>query len=171
MANSLKYASVIFGLLLMTGCVSPPAPLSTNSPPVEDRDVYDDDVRALPSDRELSTKPLRSQQRVSPVVQRLLVSANTQINIGNADAAANALERALRIEPRNALLWSRLAAINFNQKKWQQAIQFASKSNTLASKDQALRQENWLMIGDAYDALGDHEKAAKARNKSQSSFY
>ncbi|MEJ2154345.1 MAG: tetratricopeptide repeat protein [Desulfobacteraceae bacterium] len=47
------------------------------------------------------------------------------------EARAN-LERAVRIEPRNPLLWQELARVQLEQGQYRQAENMAAKSNTLA---------------------------------------
>jgi tetratricopeptide (TPR) repeat protein len=137
---------------------------------VEDRSVdgkvvVDGQVSPYPDQSSIHAEVLPSQGQVSPVVQGLLVSAEQQRSDGNPSAAANSLERALRIEPRNALLWSRLADIRFDQSNWQQAIQLAAKSNTLAGNDQQLRRRNWYLMTNSYSALDNPAQAQKYRDK------
>jgi len=168
--NNANRVLFFLGLLsILAGCAtSPPPQRQTNLPTVEERVVVDGEVLPLPEERDISAQPLPEVQAVSPVVQRLLSSANTQAKNGNTDAAANSLERALRIEPRNALLWSKLASVRFSQQDWQQAIQLAAKSNTLSGNNQGLRRQNWNLMGNAYEALGDAAAAERYRSKLRS---
>lgn len=139
--------------------------LETQEPArVEDRVVVDGEVIPLPEESTLQSERLPTRQ-VSPVVRRLIASAETQKSQGNNDAAANSLERALRIEPRNALLWSRLAEVRYAQQNWQQSIQLAAKSNTLVEYDEELQRRNWFLMATAYDKLGDAERAQRYRDK------
>lgn len=132
---------------------------------VEGRVVVDGQVLPMPNQASIQVEELPSQIRVSPVVQGLLASAAQQRSDGKPSAAANYLERALRIEPRNAILWSRLADIRFAQSNWQQAIQLAAKSNTLAATDQQLRRRNWYLMVNSYSALDNSAQAQKYRDK------
>jgi hypothetical protein len=93
----------------------------------------------------------------------LVASAERQIASGQHEQAAASLERALRIEPRNARLWNRLAAVRFEQGQWSAAVQFASKSNQLAGPDGALRAANYRLMADSYERLGQWQKAGEAR--------
>lgn len=130
---------------------------------VEDRAVVNGTVLPLPDEPKIAVEPLASGPAMSPVAKKLLISSETQSSIGDWDSAANSLERALRLEPRNALLWSRLAGIRYQQKDWQQAIQLAAKSNTLVNNNTDLRRQNWNMMASAYDAQGDQSSAQKYR--------
>lgn len=99
-----------------------------------------------------------------PVVLALLRESDQAITSGQYQNASQALERALRIEPQNALLWHRLAKLRVQQQQFHQAIQLASKSNTL-STDKQMRVANWLLIADAHERLGQVEKARAARDR------
>ena len=80
-------------------------------------------------------------------------------------AAAATLERALRIEPDNPLVWNRLAKVRLEQGRPEQAEATAMKSNALAADRPALWPENWGIIADARSRQGDDAGAAEARVK------
>jgi len=101
----------------------------------------------------------------SPAVVALLDSADRQAGSGNLDSAAAALERALRIEPRNAQLWQRLADIRLRQKQPDQAESLALKSNTLAVGDNATQAGNWRIIAKARRLHGDDDGASQAESR------
>lgn len=163
---TIRFALLGVCLLILGACATQPEVIPSQKPAtVEDRVVIDGDVLPLPDEPSISAEPLPPSQSVSPVVKRLLASADQQTQVGNAEGAANSLERALRIEPRNAVLWNRLADVRFTQGNWQQAIQLAAKSNTLAANDQGLRRQNWYLMASAYDQLGDEQAAQKYRDK------
>ena len=100
----------------------------------------------------------------TPVVTALITDAEASRQQKQYDQAAVQLERALRIEPRNAGLWHELARVYFDQGSFDQAIQFATKSNTL-TKDPELRAKNWRLMAQAYTQQGDRDSAHKARQK------
>jgi len=99
----------------------------------------------------------------NPAVLALLESAQSQQQAGNYEQAAAALERALRLEPRNAMLWHRLAQVRLSQGQWRNAIDFAAKSNSLAGGERKLQASNWLVIAQAKERQGDREGAQAAR--------
>jgi len=68
---------------------------------------------------------------------------------GDLTASAASLERALRIEPNNAGLWSRLAEVRLRQGDTAQAEQLALKANGLAGADVALRSRNDQIVAQA----------------------
>ena len=68
------------------------------------------------------------------VIASLINDAEQLSNEGKTEQAVATIERALRIEPRNALLWHQLAVVRMQQQQWQQAIAMARKSNALAGQ-------------------------------------
>ena len=110
-----------------------------------------------------ATPPLVSAAQGNPAVLALLDSAQNQQQAGNYEQAAAALERALRLEPRNAMLWHRLAQVRLSQGQWRNAIEFAAKSNSLAGGERNLQASNWLVIAQAKERQGDREGAQAAR--------
>ena len=106
-------------------------------------------------------EPLPARSDNTAVVA-LLETARQDTAAGRLESAAATLERALRIEPRNASLWNQLARVRLQQGQPGQTIQLATKSNTLASDDNRLRAENWRLIGEARASRGDHAGAEAA---------
>lgn len=92
----------------------------------------------------------------------LLQSARADSAAGRLTNAAATLERALRIEPRNPRLWQELARVRFKQGEYAQAENVASRSNSFAGSDNALRAENWRLIAQAREARGDSAGARTA---------
>ena len=157
----------LIALSLLSGCISTNSiDVATQEPAdVEDRAVVNGKALPLPNDNIVLAKPLSGEPAMSPVVKSLLADARVQRNLENWDAAADSLERALRIEPRNATLWSRLAEVRYDQKAWAKAIQLAAKSNTLAKSNENLRRQNWILMASAHEASGNLEKARQYRAK------
>lgn len=79
-------------------------------------------------------------------VANLLAKAERQEYQAHWEQAAALLERALRIEPRNARLWHRLAKIRLQQGRYAMAESLAQKSNALAKGDEVLKQHNAELI-------------------------
>jgi tetratricopeptide (TPR) repeat protein len=95
-------------------------------------------------------------------VQALLNKAHGQAAAGRMDDAGANLERALRIEPRNPVLWQELARVRLDQGQYGQAENLAAKSNALAGSNRYLQAENWRIIGEARNRRGDLEGARAA---------
>lgn len=91
-------------------------------------------------------QPTHARPQTARAVKSLLGRAERQRAEGQLVAAANTLERALRIEPNNALVWNRLAHVRFEQGQYAQAANLAEKSRILAGGDAALRADNEQLI-------------------------
>ena len=64
---------------------------------------------------------------------------------GNLEAAAQTLERGLRIAPKDAYLWSQLATVRLQQRRYGQAQSLAAKSSSLAQGNTSLRYKNQVI--------------------------
>jgi len=101
-------------------------------------------------------------------VVALLERADSHRQAGDIDAEAATIERALRIDPRNAALWHRLAAARLAQGLPQQAEQLALKSNALSAGDTRLQGANWRLVARARWSLNDNAGARAAEQKARS---
>lgn len=104
-------------------------------------------------------KPVMSGNRA---VVALLDRAELDSKAGKREAAGAALERALRIEPRNPWLWLELAQVRLAEGQYAQAITLAQKSNSFAGRQLRVQSENWQVIGQARVAQGDSAGAEQA---------
>ncbi|MGH8609930.1 MAG: tetratricopeptide repeat protein [Gammaproteobacteria bacterium] len=103
----------------------------------------------------------------SAAVVALLDTAEQRARAGNLDNAAAVVERALRLEPQNPLLWHRLATVRLQQGQFAQAASLAAKSNALAGNNRQLQASNWDTIAQAKEQLGDAAAAHAARKKAR----
>ncbi len=121
------------------------------------------------------TTPIRAYEPTTPVavpgpvhgkaVVSLLKQSNRQAQAGDRNRAVATLERALRIEPRSAHLWNRLAHLRLGQKNSLLAAEMAAKSTALAGSDASLKRDNWLLIAQARRATGDIQGAKLAERR------
>jgi predicted negative regulator of RcsB-dependent stress response len=114
-----------------------------------------------------SSRPPLPPPSQNSAVLALVETARQDAHEGRYPAAAAGLERALRIEPRNPVLWHELARVRLDEGQAAQAEQLASKSNTLAGANNALRSHNWRLIGHARAHGGDQAGAEAAFSKAQ----
>jgi len=162
-----RLLGVILISISLSACVSTYSSSVPSQKPaeVEDRAVVNGQALPLPDENVVTAEPLSNDAPMSPVVSSLVSTAGDQRRVGNWAGAASSLERALRIEPRNGRLWSRLAHIRYDQQAWKKAIQLAAKSNTLSGGNSNLLRENWVLMANAYDNLGDSAAAIRYREK------
>ena len=95
-------------------------------------------------------------------VAALVSQARADLEAGRRDRAAAAVERALRIEPRNGLLWHELARVRLADGQYPQAEQLAAKSNSFAAANKPLKAANFRLIAEARAARGDSDGARAA---------
>ncbi len=149
----------LFFLLAVSGCVAPqytrpvrkpapvPAPAVKSSrqhkikrAPVEHPQKRQDEPRMQPKPR---------PRPANRAVANFSSQADRQIGRGQLNGAAQTLERGLRIAPKDAQLWSKLARVRLLQHRNTQAISFATKSNSLARGNRWLLQQNRQIIEQA----------------------
>ncbi len=102
----------------------------------------------------------------APAVAELLAKADRSTALGEHDVARANLERAVKIAPRDAELWQRLAMLSYAQGDWAQAKALAERSNSFATPGSALATRNWTLIGNAELKLGNQSAAAAAFERS-----
>lgn len=113
-------------------------------------------------------EPIDTTVPLSPVVNALVSAANQNSKSGDLDSAAASIERAIRIEPRNATLFYKLALLRLKQSKPRLAEDLAKKSALLASTDNTLKKHCWLLIAHAREIQQDFAGAKEARAKADS---
>lgn len=156
---------LLLGLIqLLAGCLGSDDYRSKPPAPVE--------KPAQPGAAEVAPyRPPATPETVRPepnrAVQVLLRRAGDQQAAGDLTAAVVSLERALRIEPHNALLWSRLAHVREQQSQYGLAEDLAQKSNSMAAYDAALKQDNWSLIARVRRAVGDVAGARAAESQAE----
>ncbi|RIZ67916.1 MAG: hypothetical protein D0528_09700 [Methylococcales bacterium] len=113
-------------------------------------------------------EPLQKFPPLSPAVGVLASAANQSSQSGNVEAATTTIERAIRIEPRNATLYYKLALLKLKQSKPRLAEDLAKKAALLASNDANMKKHSWLLIARAREVQGDIEGGKEARAKADS---
>jgi Tfp pilus assembly protein PilF len=156
-------------LILVHGCSTAPSqqhptpvveqgqPLSAQQPPQEPQ---------APGYAPAPASAVTAHRQV-PAVIALLQQAEQQANAGDLESAAASLERAIRIDPRNPVLWYHLATLRLSQGEPAQAEQLANKSNSLAAGNHAQQSRNWLLIAQARRQLNDRSGAAAAEQRAR----
>jgi Flp pilus assembly protein TadD len=122
-----------------------PVPVFEQSPDAQDAAKAESAEGESPA---LSQPPTYSDRSTatSQTVLALLDQAQQQERSGRPERAAAVLERALRIDPKNARLWHRLAMVRYNQGQFSLAASLAAKSSALAQGDWHLKQQNDELI-------------------------
>lgn len=111
--------------------------------------------------------PVPAQAPSAGAVVALLDRADGYHQSGDIGNEAATVERALRIDPNNGGLWSRLAAIRLEQGQPRQAEQLALKSNALSRGDTRLQAQNWRLVAKARWSMNDSAGARAAEKKAR----
>lgn len=114
---------------------------------------------------EATFTPMESNAKLSAPVSALVLAAKQDSDSGNPEAAGAAIERAIRIEPRNATLYYKLALVRLEQSQPRLAEDLAKKAALLASEDNELKKHSWLLVAKARELLSNPEGAKAARKK------
>ncbi len=149
-------------MVLLAGCAG--VPVQPSASPVPSETVLPD-VILPPTGEAPIVVPVPEQKPVmsrNQAVLALLDRSQTDIQSGQRESAGASLERALRIEPRNAWLWQELAQLRLSQGQYAQAISLAKKSISFAGKEKRLLALDWRVIGNARVALGTPAEAEQA---------
>lgn len=143
--------------------VRAPGPASPAEVEVEERGMPADQL-ATPG---AGSRASQSPPPASPAVVALLEQAREAEGRGRLDLSEASLERAVRIESRNPMIWHRLALIKLFRQQYAEAVAMAQRSNALAAGRPALQRDNWRLIAQAEEARGRlpqaEEAAARAR--------
>lgn len=161
--------------LLLAGCASvttqPPAksatPEAIHQSTMPQGAISQETITQQPGESitiEPLPKPVESSNQA---VIALLDKARLDTGAGQREAAGASLERALRIEPRNAWLWHELAQLRLTQGQYAQAIAIAQKSISFAARERPLQALNWRVIGNARVAQGNPTKAEEAFKRAE----
>ncbi|MDD3762107.1 MAG: tetratricopeptide repeat protein [Nevskiales bacterium] len=145
-------------------------------PPVIGEPVPPPTGARTPPDRDASSGGVVTPQPMPPstvepapagsaAVTALMKQARSELDAGQPQRASATLERALRIEPRNAYVWSLMAQTSLAQQNYAQAETLANKANSLARGDSYVQIENWRTIEAARRARGDGAGAQDAAER------
>jgi tetratricopeptide (TPR) repeat protein len=103
----------------------------------------------------------------NPAVTALEAEITKSMKAGSYQDAAATLERAIRIQPKNPELWSVLARAKLRLRQYDQAEQFAKKSNLYVKNNPELLKSNWYLIAEARRFKGDYNGSFEAQEKAR----
>jgi hypothetical protein len=104
-------------------------------------------------------QPPPREIRLSPATQSLVTQAHGLLSHGDMDGASSTLDRALRIEPNNPLLWIELGRVRLVESDSHQAESCARKALALASGDKAAQAQSGRLLVDALRAQERNQEA------------
>lgn len=157
--------------IALTACAASPVtptnpsiPSSTTPPPPTEQPGS-----AVPP-TETPTPPVRPAPRtfrLGPAANSLATQAQGLSTSGQHAQAAATMERALRIEPDNPLVWLELAKIRLAGGDTAQAENLARRALALSSGAPREQSAAWRIVAEARRAKGDNLGAREAEEKAQ----
>lgn len=164
MRNQIKFAIAgVTAALLLAACAShmgkgKPAAAPKEPSPVsrgqKEKVIPKENVALPPAASPSPASPAAAlapevSQVTSPAVADMLNKAERLVKAKKLGAAVATLERALRLEPKNPVIWYRLALVRQQQGRLAQAADLAAKSNALLAENDPLRTQNDSLIAKA----------------------
>jgi tetratricopeptide (TPR) repeat protein len=144
---------------------SAPAPPYAAAPPSQP--VPAPGSAAAPGPGETPYTPSQRTFRLSRASRALVSQARHQSAAGDNPQAAATLERALRIEPDNPLVWIELGRVRLAEKDAAQADALGRKALALATGDARAQGASWQLIADSLRLRGRNAEAADAEHRAQ----
>ncbi|EIT69614.1 hypothetical protein WQQ_31960 [Hydrocarboniphaga effusa AP103] len=142
-----------------------PAPAAPQQPRQPVPILPGDQTATIPPQKTPPNYPKSAADISGGAVVSLMKQASQARAAGQYDQASGALERAVRIEPRNYFVWSALARNYLDKKLYDNAESIALKSNSLARGNVYVELENWKIITEARQAQGDAIGALQAQGR------
>ena len=112
-------------------------------------------------------RPKTPAAKLSPASQALVNQAQAQRKKGDLPGATVTLDRALRIEPMNPLLWIEMGRLRMDQRNYPQAENMGRKARSMSVGDDRTQSAAWQLIADSLRARGKNVQAQQALEKSK----
>ena len=102
---------------------------------------------------------------IGTAAESLVTQAHTQIRAGTYELAEQTIERALRIEPDNPLLWVELARVWMSEGDAVQADNTSRRALALAEGDRQVQASAWRLIAESLRARARNQEAIAAERQ------
>ncbi len=120
---------------------------------------------AAAADITATPQPPTRDYHLGPATQSLVAQAHAQVARGELPGASTTLDRALRIEPQNPLLWIELARLRLAESDARQAEACARKALALAAGDPNARAQAGRVLADALRAQRRNQEARELESE------
>ena len=107
-------------------------------------------------------RPSRPPATLAPASRALVAQAEAQRKKGDLPGASVSLDRALRIEPNNPLLWIETGRLRMDQRNYAQAENMARKALAMSVGDDTTQAAAWNLVGQSLKARGRNAEAEEA---------
>lgn len=164
---------IVLTIAMLSACAAPspyeaperPATPEQPSPPVETQPGSPPTTIEKP---EPLPEPATREPVLGPASRSLVEHAQVQLASKNYAVAASSIERALRIEPGNPLLWIELGKVRQAEGNYVQAENLARKAISMSIQAPQTQARAWQLVADTYRARGKNIEAQEAEAKAQS---
>jgi tetratricopeptide (TPR) repeat protein len=112
-------------------------------------------------------RPRTPPATLSPASRALVSQAQAQRQKGDLPGATVSLERALRIEPNNPLLWIEMGRLRMDQRNYPQAENMGRKALSMSVGDDRTQAAAWQLVGDSLKARDKNPQAQAAYDKAK----
>jgi tetratricopeptide (TPR) repeat protein len=109
--------------------------------------------------------PPPRENHLSPATRALVTQARGLVAHGDLDGASSTLDRALRIEPSNPLLWVELGRLRLAENNAHQAEVCGRKALVLASGDRTTQAQAGRLLADALRAQQRNQEAVEVERQ------
>lgn len=161
-----RLSAVVLAAVALSACaVQQPAPSPAPSVPVPAPPPVQTQPAPPPppvEEAEPLPPPVVREPTLGPASRALVGQAQTQLASKNFAVAASSIERALRIEPDNPLLWIELGKVRQAEGNYVQAENMGRKAVSMASNAPRAQSAAWSLIADSYRARGRNAEAREA---------
>lgn len=160
-SHSLIGLGLLFGTVaLLSGCPGRSVRPSDNEPSSIEQPAPPPATAPLPA----PTPPPRPsppprENHLSPATSSLVTQAHSLMTKGDLDGASSTLDRALRIEPNNPLLWIERGRLRLAENDPKQAEGCARKALALSSGDRAAQAQSGHLLADSLRAQKRNQEA------------
>ena len=165
--RSLKgFVPVLAAAALLAGCPSP----SVRTPPPDNPVIVPESSSPSLPPAQPPPAPARPpapprNNHLSAATLALVTQSRTLMAHGDLDGASSTLDRALRIEPSNPLLWVERGRLRLAENDAHQAEGCARKALVLASGDRAAQAQAGRLLADALRAQGRNPEAVEVERR------
>ena len=168
--RAMAWVTTLATLLAVAGCGLPnpydPTPVPQRvpqggSPPNLPTEPSEPGPEAEPQPPPPS-QPQAREYVLGTASKSLVAQAQQQAAGGNYGVAASSIERALRIEPSNPLLWIELGRVRQAEGNYPQAESLGRKALSLATGDAKAQSSAWRLVAESLRARGKAQEARDA---------
>ena len=157
----------------LTACAVPspyekPAPPPGQQPPETTPETRPGEPPSTTPEPTPPPAPVVREPTLGAASRALVNQAQTQMATKNYVVAASSIERALRIEPDNPLLWIELGKVRFAEGNYVQAENMARKAVSMSVNAPRAQSSAWRLIADSYRARGKNMEAQEAQARADS---